>query len=284
MDPALPALAGRIVLLGAERVTVKIMGTGASSLAATFLFFFLGGLCLLPFTILESAPWGVLLPRALASGSFYSVAFILYVRSLSTGEASLVGPLYNFNVFFLALIAALFLGEPLGVLKIVGLCLMVFGASYLQPRHSFIASMRAVIQSRPCQMMMAGSLLIAVGRVIDKSGMQYAPPITYCTVLYFVISAYLMVLISVKGRAGAVLRLMGERPAAAVLSGAINGFSYLLLLVAMKDIDVSIAEPVSMLGILVTLLLSKLVLREEIGARWAAAGLMLAGVFLLCSI
>lgn len=52
------------------------------------------------------------------SSFIYSFAFVLYVKSLSIANASLVGPLYNFNVFFLLILTFIFLGEKITYLKI----------------------------------------------------------------------------------------------------------------------------------------------------------------------
>jgi len=283
MSMSLPVLAlfGRVVTLGMERIIVKKMGTNADSFCSTFLFFFLGALCLLPFVPSEQPNTWAFVPKALLSGFFYSVAFVCYVRSLSLEEASLVSPLYNFNVFFLALLAFFWVGEPLSVYKCLGLVLLVYGASHLnRPEHTpstFFRSMRALLHNRGCQFMIAASLLIAVGRVIDKSNIQNAPPVTYCFFLYLIIAAYVFVYVLIQGRTRGIFYLFRERPWTAMASGAINAYSYLFLLLAITEIDVSVAEPVSMLGMVVTLVLSWWFLGENIRRRWIGVLLMIGG-------
>lgn len=281
MTLAYLALVGRILLLGVERIVVKKMGSGSDCMSAAFLFFFIGGLFVLPFTFTEDAAWMDMVPRTLASGVFYSLAFILYVKSLSTGEASLVSPLYNFNVLFLALLAAFFLGEGLGVKKILALILLVYGASFLQRGKDVWESLVFLWKDKACICMMAASMLIAAGRVIDKSGMASFKPITYCCVLYFCISLYIFIYILARRKTGEIDILMLDKPGVTVASGAINGFSYLFLLYAMTGIEVSVAEPLSMLGILVTLALSGIIFREKIGYRLIGACIMIGGAWLL---
>lgn len=287
MSMSLPmlALAGRVLTLGVERIVVKRMGSRADSFCSTFLFFFVGALFLLPFVLLEPMGTWDFLPMALVSGLFYSVAFVCYVRALSLEEASLVSPLYNFNIVFLAGIAFIFLGEPLSVYKGVGLVLLVYGASRLHGNGhgpaSFVQSMSGLLHNKGCRFMMAASLLIAVGRVIDKSNMQTTSPLVYCFFLYVIIAGYVFVYVLLGQRVMGIVRIMQEQPWTALASGAINAYSYLFLLVAITSIDVSVAEPVSMLGMIVTLFLSKWFLHEDVSKRWFAVLVMLTGAWFM---
>ena len=286
MSISLPVLAlgGRVLTLGIERIIVKKMGTDADSFCSTFLFFFLGALFLLPFVPMEPRASWAFVPRAFLSGFFYSVAFVCYVRSLSLEEASFVSPLYNFNIFFLAIMAFLFVGEPLAVSKCLGLVLLVYGASHLnrqgQTRTTFRCAMGSLFRNRGCQFMIAASLLIAVGRVIDKSNIRNAPPVTYCFFLYLIIALYVFFYVFIQGRTRGIVRLFRDRPWTAMASGAINAYSYLFLLIAITEIDVSVAEPVSMLGMVVTLILSWWFLGEHIRRRWVGVLIMICGAWI----
>ena len=146
MTLAYLALLGRIILVGYERILVKQLGQQSNSEGAAFLFFGVATLFLVPFLLFVSAPssYGFLLLVAL--GSFtYAIAFALYVKSLSIGEASLVSPLYNFNVLFLLILTAILLGEPITVFKIAGILLLIFGASLLNRQRNLL---RARVRAR----------------------------------------------------------------------------------------------------------------------------------------
>ncbi|XPV75097.1 MAG: DMT family transporter [Desulfovibrio sp.] len=286
MSLAYLGLLGRIIFLGVERIAVKRLGDKADPFAGAFLFFFIGAVLLFPFVFLENGnflqgPWPYL-KGALGSGCFYSVAFVCYVRALSGGEVSLVSPLYNFNVFFLAILALVFLGEPFGVAKGVGLFLLVYGASFLtREGGGFVQSLRALLTDIHCRYMVVASFLIAVGRVADKYLIAEAPPVAYAFVLYMIIAIYIGVFMIVSRRVHTIWPLFKKRPVAATISGAINGYSYLFLLLALKELDVSVAEPASMLGLIVTLILSRMMLHEKIGKRGIAVGIMICGSWCL---
>ena len=276
------ALMGRILLLGFERILVKRLGTGAAPSAGAFLFFAIGAIFIIPPAVLErhDGDLGWLLPLCLAS-AIYAAAFVLYVRSLAVGDASLVSPLYNANVVFLAIIAFLFLGEPMTLLKLLGLILLVWGAARLNPRGSVLRSLMALGQDDASRWMVAASLLIAIGRVIDKATLAYAPPARYAAVLYAAIAGWLLLWLYLRGATAAPLALFRRNPTLAMTCGAVNGLSYLCLVRALTVYDVAVAEPASMLGLLVTLALSWILLREPVAARLPGAILMLTGAWIV---
>jgi transporter family protein len=275
------ALFGRVALLGVERIVVKRTGTGSDAFSATFLFFFIGALGLTPFALPAlNGPAGFLWP-ALLAGAIYACAFFCYVRSLSLGEASLVAPLYNFNVFFLAVLAALFLDEGLGWTKLAGMTFLVWGASFLNRRVNFAASLKALFQDPACLYMMTASGFLALGRVVDKATMASADPLVYACVLYYLISAYVLAAGLLLGQARRIGSIMRNRPLSAVAGGFINAWSYLLLLIALTRIEVSVAEPVSMTSVLVTMVIARRAFRESIRTRLLGALIMCAGAWLL---
>ncbi len=276
------ALLGRIVLLGYERIVVKKLGDQADSESASFLFFAIASLFLFPLIFFVTAPAGYGFLQYVALSSFvYSIAFVLYVKSLSIGEASLVSPLYNFNVFFLLILTSIFLGESFSIFKIIGLLLLVYGASFLNKRQNIFLSLKSLFKDKAPLLMIVASLLIAIGRTIDGFVVQEVSPIIYALYIYTGISLFTLIYILFTRKLKNTISLLKEKPKIAVTAGAVNAFSYLFLLVAFTQIDVSIAEPASMLGMIVTVILANVVFKEKIKDRLVAVLIMLVGAWLL---
>jgi transporter family protein len=176
------ALAGRIVMLGFERIVVKKLGTGANPKAALMLFVGLAALFLLPFAV--NTVYGghidwAFIKYVAASSLIYALAFLLYIRALSEGEASLVAPLSNFNILFLLVLSILFLSESFSFVKGAGLLVLLYGATFLNRQRNMYLSLKALLADKPCQMMMASSFLVAIGRIIDKGGAASTSPVLY---------------------------------------------------------------------------------------------------------
>lgn len=275
-------LLGRIILLGYEKIVVKKVGDKSNSIVASFLFFFTATLFLLPFAFNKGLSLDLkILKYGFLSGFIYSISFILYVKSLSLGEASLVGPLYNFNVFFLLILTTIFLREPFTLVKLIGLSLLVYGASFLNKQENLWKSLKILFEKKETLLMMGSSFLIAIGRTIDGFVVGKLDPMFYCFFLYLVISIYQFLYIIFRREKREVVKLFKDKTGLVLIAGAINAYSYLFLLIAFKSIDVSIAEPLSMLSMIVTLILAKNTFKENIKTRSIGVLIMILGAWIL---
>ncbi len=282
MITAYLALSGRILLLGVERILVKKLGANSDSAAAAYLFLNLAVMFIFPFVFFYEVESYDFLVYPLINAAIYSVAFYLYVKSLSTGEASLVSPLSNFSIFFLLVISNIFLEESFTIYKLVGMVLLFYGAGFLNKQRNFIESFKAILNDRSCRMMIACSFLVAIGRVVDGFTVRSnVPPVIYVFSLSIITLIYSTLYIVLSGRTRIVINLFKEKPVTALSSGAVNAFSYLLLVVAFTRIDVSIAEPASMLSLIITVGLSSIIFKEKIKNRVVGVLVMIAGAWLL---
>lgn len=275
---------GRVTLLGYERIEFKRAGEKQDPLVSTFLLFAIAGVMLLPMLIFASFEGIEGLLYALLSGTVYSVAFVLYVYVLSNYEASLVSPLYNFNVFFLFILSLLFLEEAFFWFKLVGIVLLFIGTSLLDIKHSLKDSIVAVFTNRGCLLMIVVSLLIAIGRVIDGLFVKSTPdPFLYAIIQYWIISLYLFITILITQRIKLIKPAIVSHYKYFLLGSFANAYSYILLLVsiAIFGMELSIAEPLSMLSLLVTIGLSGWILKEKVKGRWLGAILMVLGGLVL---
>jgi transporter family protein len=206
---------------------------------------------------------------------------MLYVKSLSDGEASLVSPLYNFNVFFLLILAVTFLGEKLTLFKIIGLIFLFYGVSFLNRKSNILESFKAIFLDKSCQYMIVASLLIALGRTIDGNAIRFTSPLLYAFYLNVGISLFLLAYILVKSNISTTIKLFNEKRKIATLSGGLNAYSYLFLLIAFTGIEVSIAEPASMTAMIITVILAGRILKENIKERLLGVAIMLFGLWML---
>lgn len=281
MTLAYLALLLRILLVGYEKIIVKKLGEGYA-VEATLLFFLLATTFMAPSLMWVQIPTHFgFLSRVLVSGFVYSIAFLLFVRSLAIGDASLVGPLYNFNVFFLVFLTAIFLNEPISAAKITGLILLVYGVSFLNRRPGLFHSFKSLLGERACLYMILCSFLMAVGRTIDGFVVREVSPLVYAFALYFAITTFLGIYVIASGKITSTLDLWKIRTKIALVAGFTNAYSYFCLLLAFRKIHVSVAEPASMLGSIVTVVLAHIIFKEHIRDRLTGVFVMLAGACFL---
>jgi transporter family protein len=275
------ALVARIILLGFERIIVKKMGRNNGSIEVTILFFGFGTLCLLPFLVGMELPGPGYLIYPLISSLIYSVTFVLYVRALSLGDVSLVTPVSSFNVLFLFILSVIFLGEHFSLVKLTGILMIFYGSSFLKPGSNPLVSLKEIFQDKSCLYMLLSTLLLAVGRIIDKAASSKVSAILYSFTIYTLITFFLLTYLLIRGNIKNLKVVFKKHPYISVLSGSINAFSYLFLLVALKEIEVSVAEPLTLLSTLLAVILGRIFFQEVIKQRLIAAVIIILGSWLI---
>lgn len=276
------ALALRVILLGFERIIVKKLGSHQTSVGSTFWYFFIATIILTPFLLLESVPasWSFLWLAAF-SAAINTVTFWLYVKSLAEGEASLVTPLINMNAFFVLVLAMLFLGEEITIMKVFGICIMIYGLAFIGNHGHLISSIKALLHSKPCRYMIIASVFLAVGRTIDAYAARNAPPLTYGWFMFAFTSITIMLMEFPTHAIRKTILLLKKRPFLAIGAGATNAFTFLLFLIVVQKIDLSVIEPIVMLSSVVTVFAASFVFHENIKERIKGVIIMSLGAWLL---
>ncbi len=251
------------------------------NLSATFLFFIFGAIILIPLSFFISVKDYTFLVPCYASSLLYTVYSYSFVTSLATGETSLVTPIYSLNGLILLIFSFFFLSEAFTATKIIGVILMIIGVSLLKNIKNPFYSMHYIISDIPSRMMFLAVTSQCLGRIIDKYYLPNVHPVTYSMVLYFFIAFNLFLILLIRGKTYTIINVFHKKPVLSVTSGLINGFSYLFLLYAMQQIDLSLAEPLTNLSLILTLLFSLLFFKENIMEKIPGSILILLGGWFL---
>lgn len=269
----------RILLLGLERIFLK-KNEEDNSTAVSSLFFLIAALALSP-GLFWVDTWSFspkYLLFAILSSSFYAVGFFAYVRAISIGEISLIASLYNSSIFWLMILGLLFLGDHVTIVRILGGVIMFLGVILLYP-GSLKTKLMELKNSRASLLMIFGSVFIALGRTIDSYVIsEFIDPILYSFLINLFIGILLLLALLIKGDRWALASL-NKKPLLA--AGIVNGWSYLLLLLAIGILEVTVAEPASLLSVFVTAILAKYYLGENIEQRMVGIVTMIIGAIIL---
>ncbi|QEK12439.1 EamA family transporter [Crassaminicella thermophila] len=279
------ALILRILLMSVERIVVRLLGNDEgdsySNIAASFLFFFIGGLFLLPFNFfIEVDNFKFIIPCYISS-LVYAVGFVAYVNALAIGEVSLVTPIHSLNSLFLMLLSFIFLGESITITKVVGVIIMIAGLSILKRIGSPLKSILFILNDQSCRFMLLFVVLQSLGRILDTYFYIAASPILYSTILYFFISLNIGIFLLIKKKQNYIYHVFHNKKIISIISGAINGFAYLFLLIALNHMELSIAEPVTQVSMIITMIFSYIFFKENIKEKIPGAMLILIGGWLL---
>ncbi|WP_069649939.1 DMT family transporter [Caloranaerobacter ferrireducens] len=279
------ALLGRVLLLSLERIVVRLLGNNQkniySNVSATFLFFFIGALSLLPFSLfININDFDFLIPCYISS-ILYTIGAVAYVTSLSVGEVSLVTPINSLNSLFLMILSFVFLNEQITIEKFIGIVIIVTGLSILKKEGNPLKSLKYIINNKACRLMFLYVFLQSMGRILDKYFYVTVHPVTYATILYFFISINLLIFLLITKKTKYISDVFNAKRGISIISGCINGFSYLFLLVALKNIELSIAEPITQVSMILTLIFTYIFFKENIKEKIPGSILILIGGWIL---
>ncbi len=278
------ALLARIIMLGLERIVLKFMNEYDSTAVAS-LFFLFAALFLTPvFFFVPVGVYSIFIPSlillTLTSSLVYSFGFYAYVRAISVGDTSLVAPLYNSSLLWLLLMSFLFLDEDITLYSVSGGIIMFAGMMLLYP-GSIKSKLNAIRESKSSMYMIAGSIFIAIGRTIDTYIIQTIDEKLYAFLSNLFIGLFLLLLVIYQSNTQQIRNILRDKRKIIVLSGALNGWSYLFLLIAISFLGVTIAEPTSLLSVFVTAYFAKRFLDEKVKERIHGMILMIIGAILL---
>ncbi len=275
----------RVMLLGLERPLGKKVVVGYPSQVGGFAFYGAAMVALIPTLLIYAyyrppTSW-LFLPYAFVTALLFVPPFYFYIKALKYGEVSVITPLYSLGTLLVFFLPIIFQGEEFTWLKFSGVLLLLAGTLFLRPGANPLESLRNVAKDKGARFILINTGLIAVIRLIDNHAADI-DPIYYGISCAMLAGVFFGIAVIVTRSWDKLLRLYKERKAVVWANGVVNGHAYVSLLAALgAGIDMSVAEPVSNVSMLLAVVLAHYLFGEKIQARLIASSLMVAGVFLL---
>ncbi|MFX0115919.1 MAG: EamA family transporter [Candidatus Hodarchaeota archaeon] len=278
------ALSIRIFMLGAERIFLKQLEEYDSLIISAF-FFLAGSFFLLPifvFISIEKSISGLEdLIFAFISSIVYTFGFFAYVKALSEEDASLIAPLYNSSLLWLLLLGLIILGDDVGLFRILGGILMFIGVFFLYP-GKIADKLQHMKSSKGSLLMLGGSFFFALGRTIDAYAIRTIDSRIHAFLVLLSAGLIFLIIATFTKRLNDGLLALKNKPQTLILAGIANGWAYVMLLVAVSTgLEITVAEPASLLSVFVTAFLAKIILKEDIKERIPGMTLIVFGAILL---
>ncbi len=212
------------------------------------------------------------------SGLTTGTSWICYFRALSLGDVNKVVPVDKSSVLLTMLAAALFLGEPLGALKIVCMALIGLGTwLMIEKKQSDGRSRRGWL------LWAAGSAVFAAATaILGKLGIAGVESNLGTALRTVVVLAMAWAIVFAQGTQKQIGKIDRRSLLFIVLSGVATGLSWLCYYRALQTGEAGLVVPIDKLSIIITVAFSYFALGEKLSRR-ALAGLVLivAGTLLL---
>jgi drug/metabolite transporter (DMT)-like permease len=218
---------------------------------------------------------------ATASVLINLLANFAYFRSLQLSPISKSVPLLSFTPAFASLLAAIFLGERLGLREVGGLVLVVAGALLLTLRSGIglRGLFLGLVEDRGCRLMIGVALLWSATPLLDKVALASATPHIHALYLNGGVALGALVVLAARRQLGELraLRGSGGLLLATVATGAVALASQL---VALATVQVGFLETVKRgVGGVLAVLWGRGLLGESVSwTTLVAIGMMTLGV------
>ena len=220
-------------------------------------------------------------PSILASGLINVAATIIMMRALKSGDFSLTIPYFAFTPLFLVVTSYFMLGETVKLVGFIGIVLIVFGAYVLNWNKSgLFEPFRSFAKNTPSQLALLTAFLYSISTNFDKIGIKNSDFFIYPTALY--VFQLLFFLPVAAARAAKNFSPVRNNLPVLFLVGFISAASLFLYSAALSSGTAAYTIALQRTLVLWSVLIGYFAFKEKgVAARFAGAGLMLAGVLLI---
>jgi len=246
-----------------------------SSVSLATLVLLPAGWALLPPEGVPGAAW----PFLVATSVIHAVYFYVLGRAYGSGEFSLVYPIAcGLGVALVPLAAFFFLDERPSPLGALGVLLVVAGIVGINLSSAGLTSAGlSSLMSAGTGWALVTGLSIAAYSLVDKAGVARLHPVPYIAILGVGMS--LLLVPAMVRRRVALAREWQTNWRAILVASTLNLTSYLLVLFAFRLSKAGYVVAAREISIVLSVVIGRLWFGERgLGARFAAASLVLAGV------
>ena len=212
------------------------------------------------------------------SGLATGASWLCYFRALARGDVNKIAPIDKSSTILTMIAAFIFLGEPISPLKFVCIILIAAG-TYLMIEKKAAAD---TAEGRGWLIWaVLSAVFAAMTSIFAKIGISDIDSNLGTAIRTGVVLVMAWGIVFAEGRQREIRKISRKSLFFLVISALATGASWLCYYRALKDGAASIVVPIDKLSILVTILFSRIILREKLTAHAAAGLLLLVGGTLL---
>lgn len=217
-------------------------------------------------TRISSFTWLFLILSGLATGA----SWLCYFRALQLGDINKVVPIDKCSIVLTVLLAVLFLGEPMGIKKLAGLCAIAGGTLLM------IQKKETTTQASGFSWLIyaiLSAVFASLTSIFGKVGITGVESNLGTALRTGVVLVMAWLVVFLKGKQGSLSGIPGKELVFILLSGIATGCSWLCYYKALQEGPASVVVPIDKLSILVTIGFSYVVFHET-PSRKACIGLV----------
>ncbi len=214
----------------------------------------------------------------LISGLFNTLAIVLLMRALKSGDVSIAVPLRNLVPLFAMFWAVIFLGEALSSIIVLATVMIIAGALILHTERGF----HLMLKKKTSLFALSTAVLYSFAIIADKFATTYIEPVRYTFLIYLVMLVFLLVFNVLEKNLAHIMSFIKEswKPVIMIAMLALTGSFFTFTAISM--VPVTLIAPILRLEVLFSVIAGGVFFREEnMWFKLLGAVLLFLGVILI---
>ena len=199
------------------------------------------------------------------SGLATGGSWLCYFRALQLGDVNKVVPVDKSSTVITMLMAFVFLGEGLTLLKVAAMVLIGAGAWLMIERKETVSAGKQGYRWLIYALLSA--VFASLTAILGKIGITEVESNLGTAIRTMVVLAMAWLIVLIQGRQRGVKQISGRSWAFICLSGIATGLSWLCFFRALQEGPAGIVVPIDKLSILVTVAFGYIILRERLNKK-----------------
>jgi len=225
-----------------------------------------------------------IVPYLLVSGIAETVYFLGLGKAYESGDLSIVYPVARSSPVFVTIAAAIFLGEKLSLIGLLGILIIFIGVYVLHLKgltRDDLVTPITYLMSGSSRYAVIAALGTTVYSITDKLGVTTVDPLLYSFWLGFSVTG-MMIIVTLKRRGLQAIRDEFSSPFRIMFAGLLMRGGYMMVLYAMSLAQVSYILALRQISVVLGALLGVVFLGESYGkVRIIGSLIIFIGVFIL---
>ncbi len=220
-------------------------------------------------TTISAKNWIFLILSGLATGA----SWLCYFRALQIGDVNKVVPIDKSSIILTIILAFIFLGETVSILKVIGVILLGIG-TFLMIEKKDIATTETKHDNKWLLFALGSAVFASLTSILGKIGITDIESNLGTAIRTFVVLLMSWMMVIVSKKIHTIKDITMKELFFIVLSGFSTGLSWLCYYKALQDGPASVVVPIDKLSIIVTIVFSWIVFKERLSKK-AFGGLLL---------
>lgn len=195
------------------------------------------------------------------SGIATGLSWLCYFKALQLGNVNKVTPIDKSSTILTMILAMIFLGESITILKVIAILLIGFGTYLMIEKKE---DTKQAKDSKWLLFAFGSAIFASLTAILGKVGIEGVESNLGTAIRTIVVLVMAWIVVFVTKKQGEIKNMDGKSWRFLILSGLTTGLSWLCYYKALQDGETSIVVPIDKLSIIVTIAFSYFVLKEKL--------------------